>query len=136
MILHFKVNKPADFIFSYLTDMQKFVSVHPVITKMEKQAGNTYIVYETLRLGFVPISFRYSARVESDYDNKRVVFHVTVMKLNRISMIFHVHEQTGHSGVDEKLSFRMILPIHFIMYRIFRKQHTLLFRNIEQVGRE
>jgi carbon monoxide dehydrogenase subunit G len=133
MTFHFKVNKPADFIFSYLTDMQKFVSVHPVITKMEKQAGNTYRVYETLKLGFVPISFRYSASVESDYHNKRVVFHVTVMKINRISMTFDVKEHTGHSGVNEKLSFSMLLPIHFIMYRIFRKQHTLLFRNIEQV---
>jgi carbon monoxide dehydrogenase subunit G len=133
MILHFKVNKPADFIFSYLTDMQKFVSVHPVITKMEKQGGNTYRVYETLKLGFVPISFKYSASVESDYHNKRVVFHVTVMRINRISMIFDVREHTGHSGVDEKLSFRMLLPIHFIMYRLFRKQHTLLFRNIEQI---
>ena len=37
MDLLFKLNKPPDLIFDYLTDMQKFVSVHPVISKIDKK---------------------------------------------------------------------------------------------------
>jgi len=42
MELSFKINKSADFIFDYLTDMQKFVSVHPVITKIDKTNNDSY----------------------------------------------------------------------------------------------
>jgi carbon monoxide dehydrogenase subunit G len=133
MIFNFRVNKPADFIFTYLSDMQKFVSVHPVITKMEKQAENDYLVYETLKFGFIPISFSYLTRVESDYSSKRVTFHATVWRINKISITFDISDKSDCSHVNERLSFRMLLPIHFLIYPIFRKQHSQLFRNIEQL---
>lgn len=37
MKLSFKIHKHIDLIFDYLTDMQKFVSVHPVISLKENQ---------------------------------------------------------------------------------------------------
>ena len=35
MELSFRVKKTTDFVFNYLTDMKKFVSVHPVISKID-----------------------------------------------------------------------------------------------------
>ena len=57
MNLIFRVNKPIDTVFDYLTDMQKFVSVHPLISKIDDLSGNNYLVHETLKVGFIPFSF-------------------------------------------------------------------------------
>ena len=37
MKLTFKSEKSVEKIFEYLTDMQKFAAVHPVISKMRRQ---------------------------------------------------------------------------------------------------
>ncbi len=48
MTLAYKINKPAHIVFDYLADMQKFVSVHPVITTIENIKDNHYLVFETV----------------------------------------------------------------------------------------
>ena len=52
MKLSFKIHKNIDLVFDYLTDMQKFVSVHPVIFKIENTSAKSYLVHETLKFGF------------------------------------------------------------------------------------
>src|SRR5690606_40899548 len=54
----------SDLVFDYLTDMQKFVLVHPVISKIDSTGQESYLVHETLKFGFVPFSFTYPARSE------------------------------------------------------------------------
>ena len=49
MKLTHKVNKPINFVFSYLTDMQKFATVHTVIKKITSRSANEYLTYETLK---------------------------------------------------------------------------------------
>ena len=66
------VKKSPDFVFGYLTDMQKFVSVHPVIFKIENLKGREYLVYEKLKLGFIPYSFTYKVTVEGNEETRRV----------------------------------------------------------------
>lgn len=59
MKLSFRLEKSADIIFDYLTDMQKFVSVHLVIYKIDNTGINRYLVYEMLKFGFIPFPFTY-----------------------------------------------------------------------------
>jgi carbon monoxide dehydrogenase subunit G len=58
MTLPHHVDKPSDFIFDYLSDMQKFVSVNSVINKIVSLGGQQYKGYETLKIGFIPYSLR------------------------------------------------------------------------------
>jgi hypothetical protein len=51
---------------NYLADTNKFTSVHPVITKLEPKGGDNYLVYETLKVGFIPFSFTYPVVIKSD----------------------------------------------------------------------
>jgi carbon monoxide dehydrogenase subunit G len=132
MILNFKVYKPINVIFSYLTDMQKFVSVHPIITKMDDLGNNHYRVYETLKIGFIPISFTYSAKIDSNFEDKTVIIQATVMKFTKINMTFSLKTKAGFSEIEEIIQFTSPFPIKNIMQNIFRKQHTQLFKNIEQ----
>ena len=56
MILYYKIKKPTDFVFDHLTNIQKFVSIHPIIYKMDDLGNGNYKVYE--KLGFVSSSPR------------------------------------------------------------------------------
>lgn len=130
MMLHYTVNKSISFIFDYLTDVKKFVSVHPVITRMEPLGKNRFIVYETLKLGFICFSFSYPATVSSYYQNAMVVVTITVMKLINIEMTFNLRQEEQFSIVEEKINFKTILPIRLLLQKILKKQHALLFDNI------
>ena len=48
MKLSFRIKKSIDLTFDYLTDMQKFVLVHPVIYQIDNIGNESYLVYEKL----------------------------------------------------------------------------------------
>jgi carbon monoxide dehydrogenase subunit G len=133
MNLSFTLHKSPDFIFDYLTDMDKFASIHPVITKIERTGEHKFLVHETLKLGFIPYSFTYPVTIESNVANKTVTIKATVMKMTHIEMHFSIRREGEHSVVDESITFRSVLPIKAVMEKIFREQHALLFQNMDQV---
>ncbi len=131
MNLTFTVNQQIETVFDYLTDMQKFVSVHPVITKIVKTSENNYLVHETLKLGYLPIYFTYPVTVEQSFNDKIVTIHATIMKLAEINMSYRLSRENNLTVIHESISFKSILPVRTIMESIFTKQHTILFKNIE-----
>lgn len=132
MQLTHKIKKSPAFIFEYLTDVQKFVSVHPVITKMDVRGNNNYLVHETLKMGFIPISFTYTASIDGKPESNTVIMNATVMKFTKIEMIFILKPDGDNTFVEETINFKSPLPIKSIMQKIFRKQHEQLFRSIER----
>lgn len=131
MKLSFKLKKPSSFVLDYLTDTEKFVSVHPVISKMDKTGINTYLVHETLKLGSIPISFTYPVSIESNFIEKKVKMKATVFKITKIEINFELISKQDVTLVEEEIHFKSPLPIKFIMKGIFKKQHTQLFNNIQ-----
>lgn len=134
MTLTFNINKPIDFVFDYLSDMQKFVSVHPIIYKIENKGNNNYLVYEKLKLLFIPVSFTYPAHVEENKETNQIIINAVVKKMTRIQMNFVLDNINGQTKITETIDFKSALPIKFIMQKIFRKQHTDLFKNIETLS--
>jgi carbon monoxide dehydrogenase subunit G len=132
MNLTYTLNQPPALIFDYLTDMEKFASIHPVISRIDRTGDNNYLVHETLKMGFVPFSFTYPVTIKSDRTRNAVTIKATVMKLTQIEMNFTIRREGEHSVVDESISFKSILPVKALMERIFREQHTLLFQNMEK----
>ena len=131
MNLIFRVNKPIDTVFDYLTDMQKFVSVHPLISKIDDLSGNNYLVHETLKVGFIPFSFTYPVKIEQSFQEKKVIIRAIIMKLTKIEMTYQLASDNNLTVIEEVITFKSILPIKSIMESIFRKQHTLLFEKME-----
>ncbi|MEO8146731.1 MAG: SRPBCC domain-containing protein [Bacteroidia bacterium] len=131
MKLYHKIKKSSHTVYDYLTDMQKFVSVHPVISKMEKLHNDSYLVFETLQFGFIPYSFTYTVTVSSDYMAKRIVINATIIKSAKIQMTFNINADGAYSIIEEEVNFKTSLPIKSIMKMIFKKQHETLFKNIE-----
>lgn len=131
MNLTFNVNQPIDTVFDYLTDMQKFVSVHPVISKIDNLSENKYLVHETLKLGFIPFSFTYPVTIDQNFTNKKVLIRATVLKMTKIEMSYTLNRVNNATIINETITFKSILPVRSIMEGIFRKQHTYLFEKIE-----
>lgn len=132
MQLNFRVKKSVNYTFDYLTDMQKFVTVHPVITKIEKFEDKRFMVYETLKLLFMPFSFTYPVILTSDANANTVVFNATIMKLTKVEMKFVIESDNENSIVTEYVSIKSLLPIKSMLIRVFRKHHKQLFVNIEE----
>ena len=131
MELSFKLKKTSDFIFDYLTDMRKFVSVHPVIYQIDNTGNESYLVHETLKMGFISFSFKYPATIEKNYIEKVVIIRATVMRLTKIEMKFILKTDNDYTLIEENIQFKLPLPVKFIMQGIFKKQHNQLFKNIE-----
>ncbi len=131
MKISFRIKKDIDSVFDYLTDMQKFVSAHPVISKIDNSGNGSYLVHETLKLGFIPISFTYPVTIEKSNTDKTVSISATVFKLTRIKMKFVLKADGEHTFIEEDIYFKSPLPAKFLMKSIFKKQHNQLFKNIE-----
>ncbi|MDP3557113.1 MAG: hypothetical protein Q8T03_07040 [Bacteroidota bacterium] len=131
MVLSFKIKSTAELIFDYLSDMQKFVLVHPVIFKIDDTGNNTYLVHEKLQFGFIPVTFTYPFTIEKNLANKIIIMRATVMKFTKIEIHFSLKQENDFTLVEETIQFKSPLPVKFIMQGIFKKQHTQLFKNIE-----
>jgi len=131
MKLSFKINKNTDLTFGYLTDMQKFVSVHPVIFKIYDMGNESYLVHETLKFGFIPFSFTYPVTIEKNIVDKKVTIRATVFKMTKIEMKFNLSADNDFTIIDEEINFKSPLPIKLIMESILKTQHNQLFKNIE-----
>lgn len=131
MKLSLRIHKNLDFVFDYLTDIQKFVSVHPVISQIDNIGNESYLVHETLKFGFIPFSFTYPVTIKKSTLDKTVTIRATVFKLTKIEMKFILKADNDYTIIDEEILFKSPLPIKFIMEGIFKKEHSQLFKNIE-----
>jgi len=130
MKLSFKLKKTPEYIFDYLTDMQKFASVHPVIWQIDKTGIESYLVHETLKIGVIPFPFTYPVTIEKSIINKVVIIRATVFKFNKIEMKFSLKEDSDYTIIEEEIEFKSPLLVTFFMEKIFKKQHRQLFENI------
>lgn len=131
MKLTYKSSKDIKTIFEYLTDMQKFTSVHPVIYKIENIGNGNFKVFETLKIGFIPISFTYPVIIKSDLNTNHVEMKATVMKMNKVAMSFQLKVVDGLTIIEEEIKFNTFYPFTLILENIFKTQHKQLFENIE-----
>lgn len=135
MTLSFKIKQTLPIVFTYLSDYEKFVSVHPVIFKMTKNLDGSYKVFEKLQLGLIPISFTYHTTIEPNVKSKCIAMNACIMRFTKIEIQFNLTEENGYTVIDEVTLLKSPLPIKSIMERIFKKQHGLLFRNIENINK-
>jgi len=135
MELQFEINKPSDLVFDYLTNMQKFVTIHPVITKIDPKGDNNYLVHETLKFGGIPFSFTYPVTVDSNSTEQTITIKATVFGITKVEMNFKVAMREHNSCyVHENIQFKSPLPIKGMMRKIFKTQHALLFKNMVNIN--
>lgn len=130
LVLTFEVQKSIETVFENLTDMRKFVSFHPVINKIEHISESNYLVYETLKVGFIPVSFTYQVLVSSNLAKNTVELKATVLIFTEIKMQFALENVGNFTRINETIHFKSPFPVKGIMSRLFKKQHQFLFQNM------
>lgn len=136
MKLSFSLRSNPEMVFRYLSEADLFVTVHPVIYNMELIGPNTYRVYEQTKLGFLKYSFTYEAEIISDPGQKKVEIKAVVKKHTTIDMTFQVRHGNHGTIVEETVDIRSPLPIRGFMEKFIRKQHNIMFENIDQDSRQ
>jgi carbon monoxide dehydrogenase subunit G len=134
MRLTHTIKKPIGTVFEYLSYMQKFVTVHPIIFKIEEKGENNYLVFEKLKILFIPITFTYPIKVQANLKNQQVIISALVKKIIHITIFFQLEAEGDKTKINEIINFKSYLPISLIMKSIFKKQHAILFKNIENLN--
>jgi carbon monoxide dehydrogenase subunit G len=126
--LTFKIDKDVPTTIKYLTETDKFVSVHPLIYKMKDLNNNNYKVYERVKIGFFTYNFSYFAKI-TQIENSLQIF-ASVMGLTKLTMLFNFHIEGNKTIIIEELTIQSILPIKKFMTNLVAKQHKEMFENI------
>ncbi len=131
MKLNFKLKSSSQKVFSILSDAKQFEKFHPVIFKIDDLGNDNYLIHETLKFLFIPITFIYPAKILSNKEKGMVQMTAVVMKLVKVELNFLIKEFTTYTEVVEDIKINSWLPAHPIMMMIFKKQHGKLFLNID-----
>ena len=106
MTLSFSIKKHIDLVFDYLTDLQKFALVHPVISQIDNTGKELYLVHETIKFGFIPFSFTYPVTIDKSISDKKVNIRATVFKLTKIEIQFVLKADNDFTIIDKQIIFK------------------------------
>ncbi len=126
------IQAPASVVWSYLSDLNKFAEVHPIICKVDTLGDGAYRLYEKLPLG--PFSFRFSYPVQVTLDPKESIirYQSTVLGIAQLDMRFHIVDRDDYSVTHEVVEIRSRLPVERYTADECRKYHSIVFANIEK----
>jgi carbon monoxide dehydrogenase subunit G len=131
MVLEFNLPCSPEFVFQCLSNMDRFCTFHPIIQKIEALGDDNYRVYEEIPIGPITYAFKYNAHVLSDATTKTIDIVAVVQRVTKINMRFELIERDSGVYIREIVAVKSPLPIRGIFFKLLRKQHALLFHNIE-----
>lgn len=133
MILRFNVGQNLATVFQHISEPEKFVSVHPLIFKMDVIDAFRYKVHEKVRIGWIPIRFTYNVEIENNGTNE-VIMRAVIFKITRLNLHFKLTEEGEVTCISEDAKVTAPFPVKYIMYKILARQHQLMFSNIEKLN--
>lgn len=131
MKLFFQLHTTPDVVFPYLSDMDLFTSVHPVISKMVSTGENQYMAFERLKMGPIPFSFSYPTVVHHNLTKGVIHMQAVILKMTTMEMSFTFSAQNGITTIEEDIQIKSIWPLKPLIFGIVKTQHAKLFKNIE-----
>ncbi|MCD6066587.1 MAG: hypothetical protein K0S33_1413 [Bacteroidetes bacterium] len=133
MTIRYKIEKPIEQVYPYLSDMQKFMEVHPVIYKVDHLSGQEYLFYETLKVLFIPVSFSYKVSLTKTVENKQVVIYSRVQPGVYLDLIFDIEQDGTGTHVRETIKIKALPGIKQLFTSIIRKAHLRFFENLKAI---
>lgn len=130
MELSFEVNNTVQEVFRYLSDMEAFVSVHPLIYRIDPIADGSYLIHEKLELGSIPYTFTYPVTIQADAKKGEVKMFAVIKKMIHVEMHFMIHPGDGKTKVKEVVSIKSVLPVKPLLKVVFARQHKKMFDNM------
>jgi ribosome-associated toxin RatA of RatAB toxin-antitoxin module len=129
----FQINQQAEVVFDYLTDMQKYQSLHPTNTKIDDLGNNKYVLHKRMKFGPIPYTFSYPITITGDRNSFNIKMVAVVQWFNTLEIGFRMIPTVNYTIVEETITFKSLLPLQFLMENSFRKQHKILFKNVNDL---
>lgn len=121
-----------EIVFQYLTDVNLFASIHPVISKIESKGNDHYLVYETLKMGPIRVAFTYPVEIHHDISKSYIHMKAVIFKLTTVEMSFTLRAENGITTIEENIDVKSIPPMNYMTLNVIKTQHHVLFNNIEK----
>lgn len=129
--LRYNMSGPANIIYDELSDMLNFVSVHPVVYKIDSAGENEYIFYEKINVLFIPFRFNYKVRLDALEKSKTITMSSVVRKGVLLKLEFVLVPHGSTTEITEKVSIQANVFIRLIFENVLTRVHKKLFLNIE-----
>jgi len=132
MKLFFQLHTSPEVVFPYLSDMDLFASVHPVISKMVSTGTNQFMAFETMNMGPIPFSFSYPTVVHHNLTKGVIEMQAVIFKMTTMEISFNLSAQNGVTTIEEDIQIKSIWPLKSLIFGLVKTQHAKLFKNIEE----
>ncbi len=132
MILNHSVSKPIDHVYSCLSDMEKFATVHPVVFKVEKIGDSEYKFYEKIKFVFIPFHLNYKVNLTSTVPNNYVEMESNVQKGVHLQLKFSLQAKNDVTEVEETILIKANPIVRLIFQNVVKRVHKNLFKNIAE----
>lgn len=126
----FHVNKSAEEVFNYISQPDLFVSIHPVIYKIQELEIGNWKIFEKLHFAGIPFSFSYPASIQCDSVSRQININAVVKNIVAIDLIFQIQKNVDASKVFEQVKITSLFPVHPFVKSVFLKQHQVLFNKL------
>ncbi len=127
----FHVGKSPDDVFNYISQPDLFVSIHPVIYKIQELEMGSWKIFEKLHFGGIPFSFSYPASMQCDSVTREITMKAVVMNVVAINLLFQIQKEVDATKVFEAVTISSLLPVHPFVKSVFLKQHQVLFNKLK-----
>jgi len=114
--------------------MNRFAEVHPVIERIKVLSDNKYLVFERMNFGPIPFKTKYPLTVKSDEQKMWIHYHAVISGIAHLFLDITLTGDDTRCEVKETIHTRSPVPVAFIVNPIFRKQHAILFENIDHAS--
>lgn len=131
--LNHSCSQPVDLVFPFIADIQKFVSIHPVLFKADEVKPNYFLLHEKLNK-HLPFSFSYYVTMVEVIPNQKVVMHSNIFKLVDLTLTFDFiyNQQTQVAKVTELIEIKAPAIIKYQFTKMISKIHVQLFSIINK----
>lgn len=121
-------SQPANLVFPFIADIQKFVSIHLVLFKADEIKPNYFLLHERLNKR-LPFSFSYYVTMVEIIPDKKVVMHSNVFKLVDLTLTFdfNYNQQTQLTEITEQIHVKAPALIKKQFTKMISKIHVQLF---------
>lgn len=73
MNLEHRVTKSPQTVFEYLSNMDKFVQIHPIVYKVEALGNDEYKFFEKLNVLMISLPITYLVKVVANVDQQSII---------------------------------------------------------------
>ncbi len=124
---------PVNLVFTFIADIQKFVSIHPVLFKADEVKPNYFLLHERLNK-HLPFSFSYYVTMVEITPNQKVVMHSNIFKLVDLTLTFdfNYNEQAKVTEIAEYIDIKAPTLIKYQFVKMISKIHVQLFSIINE----